>query len=144
MRGFSLIEAVFAIAFLVLIGVAMSVLSSSALDITSRTEVKATAVSLNEEALSIIALKRRSNPNFSQEIVENNCSSSGCYLNCPTNALNAVCEFSRLDSPITVGASKAPFHRRIQIEQSSGYLVTSTTSWGTGTNKQIKASLKLD
>lgn len=145
MRGFSLIEAVFAIAFLVLVGVAMSVLSSSALGITSRTEVKATAASLNEEALSIIALKRRSNPSFSQEIVDNNCSTGGCYLNCPTNPLNAACEFSPNDSPITVGANKVPFHRRIQVEtQGSGYLVTSTTSWGSGANKQIRASLKLD
>lgn len=131
--GFSILEAIFAIAFLIIVGVGMQLLSNASLRLTDATEIKTTVNAANGEYLSFIAGKvklaktaglreaLRAEIKAASETAEyepnNAIGEAACdtpasvatkcdyhtYLDCPTTVLDAVCGFSKEPKPIQIG-----------------------------------------
>jgi type II secretory pathway pseudopilin PulG len=146
--GFSLIEVAFAIAALVAVGVAMSVLSTNALRLVDKTELEVTAQSLNEEALTVVANLRQADPQFLTTITTTGCTTTGCWLDCPVNPLNQPCTLASSQKSVVLGVDKLQFTRQVKITQIVGppvaFVINVTTKWGQGTNRQANASLRID
>ena len=124
--GFSILEAIFAIAFLIVVGVGMQVLSNAALRLTDTAEIKTTVNAANGEFLAFIAgevklaidaTKRHElrlkikDASFqsegSDDCADPNKQADPCvyhtYFNCPTTPLYADCAFSKNPEPIQIG-----------------------------------------
>ncbi len=125
--GFSILEAIFAIAFLIVVGVGMQVLSNAALRLTDTAEVKTSVNAANAEYLAFIAgeiklatdatkkdelRSKIKDASFQTEGDMDKCadpiaSADVCvyqtYFSCPTTPLDAVCAFSKNPEPIQIG-----------------------------------------
>jgi len=140
-RGFSLIEVLFSITFLILVGVAMATLNNAASRLTATTELKQTALSLNEQSLSFVSLEKRTKSNFAT--VYASCISGNptvsCYVNCPATT-SQPCVLQTTKAPVTIGQDKLQFTPSVVIRPAGPngrYLVNATVSWGTGIQKQL-------
>lgn len=145
--GFSLIEVLFAITFLILVGVAMVSLNNAAARLTATTELKQIALGLNEQSLAFVALKKRTLGNdpltgFAKTYAT--CvAGQTCYVVCPPNSGNSsTCplQIQTTKATLNVGTAKAPFTPTVVIRPTGAggrYLVNATTSWGKGVQKQL-------
>lgn len=155
-QGFSLIEVIFAIAFLIMVGVAMATLNNAAARLTETTELKQIALGLNEQSLSFVALEKRTKgatfettysanpticitPNGQTQVIS-------CYVVCPPDETSPTCtlKIQTTKSSLQVGTSKLQFVPSVVIREASGttgankrYLVNATTSWGKGVQRQM-------
>ena len=144
--AFSLIEVLFAITFLILVGVAMATLNNTASRLTEATELKDTALALNEQSLSFIALARRTNANFATTAPYQNCISLSaqtppvpCYVICPVITTQS-CTLQSTKAAVTIGTNKLQFTPSVLIRPTGAngrYLVNATVSWGAGVSKQL-------
>lgn len=133
--GFSLIEVLFAVLFLVMVAVAMSTLDTAALRLVSASELQVTAYGLNDEALAFVAIQKRTQANFPSPCAVN---TSSCFVACPVDL--TACSLSQTRSSVVVGRSRLQYTRQVTITaDESHYLVTAKTSWGSGANKQVTA-----
>lgn len=147
--GFTLIEVVVAVAALVAVGVAMTVLGNNALRLVDAAELKTTAGSLNEESLTVVSLLRRTDNQFETTLGNLGCTSTGgCYVDCPTTPLDHSCQLTNTVAAVNLGENHLRFVRQIHVTIITGppkaYVVTATVSWGAGANRQTSASLRLD
>ncbi|MCR4277961.1 MAG: hypothetical protein NUV80_07070 [Candidatus Berkelbacteria bacterium] len=158
-QGFSLIEVIFAIAFLVLVGVAMATLNNAAARLTETTELKQIALGLNEQSLAFVALEKRTKgANFATAYGPSpgiDCigTDKTCYVVCPPNETNPTCGLiiQKTKSSLQVGTSKLQFVPSIVIREAYGtsgtnkrYLVNATTSWGKGVQRQMTTARILE
>ncbi|MDP3992894.1 MAG: hypothetical protein Q8Q05_01630 [bacterium] len=140
-KSFSLIEVIFAIAFLIMVGVAMATLNNAAARITETTELKQIALGLNEQSLSFVALmKRTMGANFATTQPYQGCiGGASCYVICPPDT-SLVCVLKPTDAKeaVQIGTSKLQFVPSVVIRSTdTSYLVNATTSWGKGVQKQM-------
>lgn len=142
-RAFSLIEVLFAIAFLIMVGVAMISLNSAATRLTEASEVKQVALALNEQAIAFLALEKKTLANFSDtygvSCIGVNGAEKTCFVNCPED-ITQNCTLSADRSSIQLGANKLQFAQSVSLVEtgSSGQLlVKSTSTWGTGSRNRL-------
>ncbi|MDO8649994.1 MAG: hypothetical protein Q7K33_01660 [Candidatus Berkelbacteria bacterium] len=146
--AFSLIEVLFAIAFLVLVGVAMASLNNAAARLTETTELKQMALGLNEQSIAFVALMRRTmGANFATTQPYQGCiGEASCYVICPPTDINQDCVLKSTNAKeaVKIGTSKLQFTPSVIIREAFGtgvtnkrYLVNATTSWGKGAQKQL-------
>lgn len=166
--AFSLIEVLFAVSFLLLVGLAITSLSSASLRLTSAAEISTAAYGLNDEALALMSLERktrapalcpasgsfeayiRSNGvNPAPAIAANQCAQPVTfYISCPAppNYLSTKCTVSTNPVAIQVGRSLLQFVRKVTVapatvdDKYGPFVVTATTSWGAAVNRQVTAS----
>jgi len=151
-RSFSLIEVLFAIAFLIMVGVAMISLNTAAARLTAASEVKQVALGLNEQAISFIALEKRTKSDFGTTYAEcitipsgdegEGSSDKTCYVSCPTDVKTA-CSLATDRSSVQLGANKLQFTQAVIIrETGSGgqLLINSTSSWGSGPRSRLSTA----
>jgi Tfp pilus assembly protein PilV len=144
--AFSLIEVLFAVAFLVMVGLAMTALNAAALKVIVSNEITTTASVLNDEALAYVALQRTvtAHDEFMETMKANGCDSDGCFVNCPTT-LTSSCTLDKSPAPVSLGRSKLSYRRELRvIEAGHGVTVRATTRWGTGIRNQATAYQFLD
>lgn len=149
--GFSLIEVLFAVTFLVLVGVAMASLNNAAARLTETTELKQIALGLNEQSLAFVALEKRTKGGtfasaYSGCITPNQLPQLTCYVVCQTGK-NPDCQLKLQPEKATVpvGTSKLQFASSLVIREAheapGRYLVNATTSWGKGTSRQMTTAI---
>jgi len=144
-KGFSLIEVLFAIVFLILVGVAMASLNNAAARLTETTELKQIALGLNEQSLAFVALmKRTMGANFATAQPYQGCiGGASCYVICPPTDTSQDCVLKPTNAKeaVKIGTSKLQFTPAVMIRLADGstnrYLVNATTSWGKGPQKQL-------
>jgi hypothetical protein len=138
-RAFSLIEVLFAVTFLVMVGVAMSALNSAASRLVTTSEVKVAAYALNEQTLSYVTILRKSQgDNFS---VDPCALGETCYIVCPQEDLATNCAFAAEPKAVQLGRSRLQFVPELKVsEAGASYLVIATTSWGRGANRSVVSS----
>ncbi len=138
--GFSLIEVLFAVLFLVMVGLAMSAVNAAAARLITAAELKITAYALSDEAISYIALQKKtlSAADFTTLITAPGCLSSGCYVFCPTD-ISQSCSLSSTLKTVKLSQNNLQFTRKMTMAtvSTNQYLVNLTTSWGSGKNKQV-------
>jgi len=141
--GFSLIEVLFAITFLVLVGVAMLSLNNATVRITETTELKQIALGLNEQSLAFVALEKRTkgaefaNTYGSPPGIDCIGTNKTCYVVCPI-ATGGTCLLQKTRATVQLGTSKLQFEPKVIIRQAGkSYLVNATVSWGNGLQKQM-------
>lgn len=140
-RGFSLIEVIFAIAFLIMVGVAMATLNNAAARLTETTELKQIALGLNEQSLSFVALEKRTKGNAPitgfAAAYPNCVAGQTCYVACPSDT-SQNCALQVTKATVQIGTSKLPFVPSVVIRSTgTSYLVNATTSWGKGVQRQM-------
>lgn len=143
-RGFSLIEVLFAVTFLVLVGMAMITLNAASSRLVATSELKVSAQALADEAINFIALQKKTLPSgggpgsFAATYAA--CIDGGktCYVNCPTT-ITASCTLTPTATAIQIGQSKLSYSRLVNITSvpTNQYLVKVKTSWGSGIGRQI-------
>ena len=148
-KGFSLIEVLFAVAFLILVGVAMASLNNAAARLTETTELKQVALGLNEQSLAFVALMKRTlgddpDTGFAATSPYKQCiGGASCYVICPPTDTSQDCVLKPTNSKeaVKIGTSKLQFTPAVVIRVADGstnrYLVNATTSWGKGAQKQM-------
>lgn len=144
-KGFSLIEVLFAVAFLILVGVAMASLNNAAARLTETTELKQMALGINEQSLAFVSLaKRTMGSAFATTSPYKECisadGSTTCYVICPTGTTNPTCALvlQATKATLQIGTSKLQFEPKVVIRPTgTSYLVNATTSWGKGAQKQM-------
>lgn len=142
-KGFSLIEVIFAISFLIMVGIALSALNAASVRFVNIVELKTTGNALNEQALGFMALEATKS-DFKNKYIDGgkNCDGSSCYLICP-EVLNQRCDVENTKNSIRLGESRVPFTTMISIKEltaQGGVTVTATTDWGNGWRNQVVAS----
>lgn len=137
-RGFSLIEVLFAVTFLILVGVAMSSLNSAAARLVTAGETKLSAYALNEQTLAYLTILRKSQgPSFSIAP----CSvGATCYVSCPTT-LAATCSLATEPKAVQLGRSRLQYVSEVRVTLSgTSVLLLAKTSWGRGANRSVVSS----
>lgn len=143
-KSFSLIEVIFAIAFLIMVGVAMATLNNAAARLTETTELKQIALGLNEQSLSFVALEKRTKgtnfaTTYGPPLAGIDCIGEGktCYVVCPVDT-SLSCVLQKTKATLQVGTSKLQFESSVVIRSTgNSYLVNATTSWGKGVQRQM-------
>jgi len=141
--GFSLVEVLFAVSFLVMVGLAMSALNSAAARLITTTELKVAAYAMNDQSLAYVAILRKANgAAFSVAP----CSlGTPCYVVCPADNLAANCSFSVTPKAVQLGRNRVQFVPEVKVTQTgSSYLVLAKTSWGRGQNRSVISSQLLE
>src|SRR3989344_2928106 len=106
-KGFSLIEVLFAIVFLILVGVAMASLNNAAARLTETTELKQIALGLNEQSLSFVALEKRTKRAAFATSYPNCVAGQTCYVICPTGASpTCTLQLQTTRATLQIGTSK--------------------------------------
>jgi len=148
-NAFSLIEVVFASAFLIMVGVAMMALNNAASRLIATAELKMTAEGFNEQAINYLALTKRTatlntNPFILASTVD--CALQTCYVVCDPLDLSTSCALKSESEGVRVSTSKNTFTTEVVISSlaSSKYLVVAKTSWGNGLNRQLKGARILE
>ncbi|MEK7171212.1 MAG: hypothetical protein AAB774_02820 [Patescibacteria group bacterium] len=154
-KGFSLIEVLFAVTFLIMVGVAMATLNNAASRLTTTTELKQTALALNEQSLSFVAIEKRTNTNFATKyqnasegglisclppLVGSDSPTPTCYVSCPSIDTGDPCVLQPEKVAVTIGQNKLQFVPSVIIRPSGSagrYLVNATVSWGSGIARQL-------
>lgn len=143
--GFSLIEVIFAIAFLIMVGVAMASLNNAAARLTETTELKQIALGINEQSLSFVALEKRTKgADFaitygSPPGIDCIGTDKTCYVVCPTGSSpDCTLQLQTAKAAVKIGTSKLQFVPSVIIRSTgTSYLVNATTSWGKGVQRQM-------
>ena len=152
--AFSLIEVLFAITFLILVGVAMTSMTNAAARLTEAAELKQMALGLNEQSLSFVALEKRTKGDGFKTTYSAACitpsdppgqATKTCYVVCPTGiSPNCTLQLQKTPASLQIGTSKLQFEPKVVIREAFGtadpnkrYLVNATTSWGKGPQKQL-------
>jgi Tfp pilus assembly protein PilV len=138
-RGFSLIEVLFAVTFLMMVGVAMSSLNSAAARLVTAGETKLSAYALNEQTLAYLTILRKSQAaNFS---VAPCTVGQTCYVSCPASPLATNCSLSTEPKAVQLGRSRLQYVPEVRITQSgTSFLLLAKTSWGKGANRSVISS----
>jgi Tfp pilus assembly protein PilX len=138
-KGFSLIEVLFAIVFLILVGVAMAALNNAAARLTETTELKQMALGLNEQSIAFVALEKRTKGAAFAAAYPNCVAGQTCYVVCPTGVSpNCTLQLQNTKATLQIGTSKLQFEPRVVIRPTgTSYLVNATTAWGSGGQKQL-------
>jgi len=137
--GFSLIEVLFAVTFLIMVGVAMSSLNSAAARLVTAAETKLSAYALNEQTLAYVTILRKSQgTNFSVAP----CSlGQVCYVACLPGNLAANCSLQTEPKAVQLGRSRLQYVPEVRITQSgNSFLLLAKTSWGRGANRSVVSS----
>lgn len=137
-RGFSIIEVLFAVAFLVMVGLAMISLNAAAVRLINNAELQTAANSLNEEAVAVVAIAKKTDPTaFAVALINYDCA-NGCYVECPTELIATSCSLTNTPAPVQLGRNKLQFVRTVRITDagSGSHQVQATTSWGAGERRQ--------
>jgi len=152
--GFSLIEVVFAAAFLIMVGVAMMALNAAASRLVTTAELKMTAEGLNEEALNVMALKKKTltaTDAFQTTDGTSSCVGASCYVVCDPQTIDQACSIVKTPQGVRVTTSRNTYTTEIKIStltnvdaDKNKYLVIALTSWGSGINKQLKGARILE
>lgn len=146
-RGFSLIEVLFAIVFLLIVGVGVTALNNAASRLIETTELKIMALSLNEQSVAYTALKKRTlgTAGFNALISCTPAVGTDCvrYVLCPATP-GQECVISSQAGSVQVGSAKISFQPKVTFkadpEGGDKLLVVATTSWGRGIQRQIISS----
>ncbi len=150
-KGFSLIEVIIAVALLVMVGTAMSVLNATAVKLMVSNETLTTAYALNDEGLAYLTLQRH-NPDTAFDDLITDLSSPSCstlsetgctvYISCPETISGGCTLFGVGNKPagIQLGRSKLTFHRSMLVKKvnADDYSVEAVTSWGNSVSQQVK------
>lgn len=138
-QGFSLIEVLFAVTFLVMVGLAMSALNSAAARLVTAAETKLSAYALNEQSLAYLTILRKSQgENFS---IAPCTLGQPCYISCPPDTLETECSLQTEPKPVQLGRSLLQYIPEVRITQSgSSFLLLAKTSWGRGANRNVISS----
>jgi len=146
-RGFSLVEVLFAVLFLILVGLAMSALNSAAVKLVTAAELQTSGYALNEQTMSYInLLSRTQGPNFETNYTASCALDSTCYVSCPSNvndpnALATNCSLSSTPARVQLGRNRLQFTPSVVMTKTgSRYIVITTASWGSGVSKQVVSS----
>jgi len=151
-KAFSLLEVLFSITFLVIVGTAVLSLNVATLKLITNSEIKTTAQALNDEVTSFLAVKYRaditsSKTNFAALIKGLNwdCTdSNGCYLNCSSDDLSQDCSVGEAKAGSQLGRSRLVYYRQLFLSpQPSGYTTRIEISWGNSFGNQIVSSYTL-
>ncbi len=139
--AFSLIEVLFAIAFLIMVGVAMASLNNAAARLTETTELKQMALGLNEQSIAFVALEKRTKGAAFATAYPNCVAGQTCHVICPTGT-SPTCtlqlQFQPTKKTLQIGTSKLQFEPKVTVRPTgTSYLVNATTSWGKGAQKQM-------
>lgn len=139
-RGFTLLEVLFAVAFLILVGVAMTVLNGAGLRLISNSELSTVATNLSEESVAYLTIIRHYNPSaFDTTMSAYGCSTgAGCYVNCPTT-MTSRCSLQSTPVYTTIGNYRVKFLRKILVTKAASgthYILQSTISWGSSATTQ--------
>ncbi len=140
--AFSLVEVLFAVAFLTMVGVAMMALNATAIRITEVAELKIMATGLVTEAVQSAALERKASAVWD---LPASCKTTGCYVLCAADT--AKCTFTANRQTTRLGSGKVQFETKLtsRVADVSGHIiVTGTTNWGSGLNRQVTASKYLE
>jgi hypothetical protein len=137
--GFSLIEVLFAVTFLVMVGLAMSSLNSAAARLVTTAETKLSAYALNEQTLSYLTILRKSQGSAFSVAP---CSfGQACYISCPLDTLATNCALQTTPKALQLGRSRLQYVPEVRITKSgNSYLLLAKTSWGHGANRSVVSS----
>lgn len=137
--GFSLMEVLFAVTFLVMVGLAMSSLNAAASRLVTTAETKLSAYALNEQTLAYLTILRKSQgTNFS---VAPCTIGQACYVYCPPDDLATSCTLQTSPKAVQLGRSRLQYVPEVRITQSgSSFLLLAKTSWGRGANRSVISS----
>lgn len=137
--AFSLIEVLFAVTFLILVGVAMSALNSAAARLVTTGETKLSAYALNEQSIAYLTILRKAQgASFS---IAPCTVGQICYVECPSESLAATCSLSTEPKAVQLGRSRLQYVPEVRITQSgSSFLLLAKTSWGRGANRSVVSS----
>lgn len=138
-KAFSLIEVLFAIVFLILVGVAMAALNNAAARLTETTELKQMALGLNEQSIAFVALEKRTKGSAFAAAYPNCVAGQTCYVVCPTGTSpTCTLQLQNTKATLQIGTSKLQFEPRVIIRPTgTSYLVNATTAWGKSGQKQL-------
>ncbi len=139
--GFSLIEVLFAVTFLTMVGLAMSSLNSAASRLVTTAEVKQAAYALNEQSLAYLTILRKSKGSTFLTSVGPCVIGTVCYVFCPQDNLATNCSLSVTPKALQLGRSRLQFVPEVTVTQSgSSFLLRAKTSWGRGANRSVVSS----
>jgi hypothetical protein len=139
-------EVLFSIAFLILVGFAVIALNVATLRLVTDSETKSIAYALDDEAnaylsVSLASLNHADATNFFSQA---SCTASVCYLVCDTAiSPKSNCNLKSQPASVQLGRSRLRFSRQIKATETPApakpghYLIATTVSWGTGSNRQI-------
>lgn len=135
--GFSILEAIFAVAFLIIVGVGMQILANTVLRLTDASEVKTALKGLNLESLAYMTSRVKQADNSgkrdalfaefggvsnNEHLAPPNCGKmpdlAWCfsfYVNCPITPLDAACVMSKNRAPVTLPNSRHVVTRRVKV-----------------------------
>jgi|GEM_PF-2087841 len=152
-RGFSLLEVLFSVAFLIMVGLGIIALNVSSLRLVVDSETKTVAYALNDETIAhlrlmIERLDLEGLGGFRDTTSICTPDTGGCYLSCPEQ-LDASCSLQETPAPIQLGRSRLTFIRHVKVSEiqpsgSGKFLVQTATSWGTGISRSIQANYFLE
>lgn len=144
--AFSLIEVLFAVTFLIMVGLAMTALNSAAARLVSTGEVKVAGYALNNQSLAYITILRKAKGDRFEDFYSATCAlGSTCYLACPQDNLNQACSLSPTPKAVQLGRSRLQYIPEIKVTKTgSSYLVFARTSWGKGVNRSVVSSQLLE
>lgn len=133
--GFSLLEVLFSISFLVLVGFAVIALNVASLRLVTDAELKTVAYGLNDETIAYLTLLKK------QGAISDHVGKT-TYLNCPSSVSQQCNEPSSTPVAVQVGRSRLQFIRKIILESSGGdsgsILARTSVEWGSGVNRKIE------
>jgi len=152
--GFSLIEVLFAVTFLIMVGLATTALNTAVLKVIVNNEITTTASVLNDESLAFVALERKvrakgttpGNGDFLTFIEKSNChQTTGCFVSCPVADLSQSCSLEKNAVPVVLGRSRLRYTQAVTIVLvGSGFSIKTTTRWGNGARDQATAHQFID
>lgn len=142
-RGFSIIEVLFAVAFLIMVGLAMISLNAAALRLINGAELQTVANGLNEESIAVVALVKKTDPSgFEAYLNSLNCATE-CYVDCPADNLSQTCRLSSERKAVQLGRNKLQFTRTVVVKRvgaTDSYNVQATVRWGSGASRETTAT----
>ncbi len=132
--GFSLLEVLFSISFLVLVGFALIALNVASLRLVTDAELKTVAYGLNDETVAYLSLlKKQGGSSFPV--------GQTFYLDCPASVSVPCKVLSPTPVAVQVGRSRLQFIRKIMFESAGttgAILARTSVEWGSGINRKIE------
>ena len=148
--AFSLVEVLFAVTFLLMVGLGMSALNSAAARLITSAETKLSAYALNEQALSHLSILRKSQDTFS---IAPCIVGETCYIFCDPETLTLGCTLQTTPRAVQLGRSRlqyvTEFKARLLTTGNTtldlqSYLLLAKTSWGSGVNRSVTSGQVVD
>lgn len=132
-------EVLFAVTFLMMVGLAMSSLNAAAARLVTTAETKLSAYAINEQTLSYLTILRKAKGGtFSIDPCK---FGDTCYILCPPDSLADNCSLQSEPKAVQLGRSRLQYVPEVRITQSgNGFLLLAKTSWGRGANRSVVSS----